>query len=226
MRLPKELRLPLFPLPSGTGDSLLRDFGVTDIDKALANYKSIEKTKMYDLLFVEEINGDFKWYCINIVGMGFISDIADYAVNHGKKLGALTYIVSLFSVLGRFRPYKIKIKYGKDGSVLENNKTYFLTVSNTKFTGGALKVAPYAEFDDGLMDVVYLHDLNRFQFLNGFFKTFKGTHLNKQKICGFLKTDYLEIEATPNFLVMPDGDLVGKSPLRITVLPREVELVV
>jgi len=158
--------------------------------------------------------------------MGFISDIADYAVKNGKKLGALTYVVSLFAVLGRFRPYKISIKYGDDKTELKNDKTYFLTISNTKYTGGAIKVAPDAKFDDGLMDVVYLHDLNRLQFLNGFMKTFKGTHVKQKKLCGTLKTNYLEIEADPQFLVLPDGDLIGKTPLRITVKHKEVETVV
>ncbi len=226
MRLPKEDRVPLFPLPSGTGDSLLRDFDVTNIDRAIENYKRLESTKLYDLFYVEETEGDFKWYCINILGMGFISDIADYAVKNGKKLGALTYVVSLFAVLGRFRPYKISIKYGDDKTELKNDKTYFLTISNTKYTGGAIKVAPDAKFDDGLMDVVYLHDLNRLQFLNGFMKTFKGTHVKQKKLCGTLKTNYLEIEADPQFLVLPDGDLIGKTPLRITVKHKEVEIVV
>ncbi len=226
MRAKKEYRLPLFPLPSGSGNSLLRDFGITSVDKAIKNYQKLQKSRLYDIFLTEEINGSFKWYCINIIGMGFISDIADYAVRNGKKFGALTYMVALFSVLGRFRPYKVKLIYGKDRNVIENNKTYFLTISNTKYTGGAIKIAPDAMFDDGLMDVVYLHDLNRFEFLYGFLQTFRGGHLKMKKICSTVKTEYLEIEATPQFLTLPDGDLVGNTPLRVTLLPKEIELIV
>jgi diacylglycerol kinase (ATP) len=225
MKIPFEKRLPIFPLPSGSGDSLLRDFGITDINKSIANFKNNTAPKLYDLLFVEELKGNFKWFCINVLGMGFVSDIANYAVKYGKKFGAFSYVIALFLGLGEFKPYKTTFKYNDGKDEYKSDKNFFTTVSNTKFTGGAVMIAPDAKFDDGLMDVVVLHDINRFQFLKGFFKAFKGTHIT-EKGCLSFRTNSIEIYSEPNFYLMPDGDIEGNSPIRITIVPKQIGLVI
>ncbi|OHD14913.1 MAG: hypothetical protein A2086_02405 [Spirochaetes bacterium GWD1_27_9] len=225
MTLPKEKRLPLLPLPSGTGDSLLRDFNVTDIDLAIANLKKIDSPKFFDLLFLEELEGNYKYYCINVLGMGFISDAANYAVKGMKKFGAMGYVYAIFAALGNFKPYKTTIKYNDGKNTYQSDKVFFLTISNTKYSGGAVKIAPDAIYNDNLMDIVILHDINRFQFLNGFRKAFKGKHLGK-KGCTHFQTNSIEIHSEPKFQLMPDGELEGTSPLRVSILPKEIALVV
>jgi len=229
MKFPKEKRLPLFPLPSGSGDSLLRDFNIRTIKDAIINYKSLDKTKEFDLLYVEQINGDFKYYCITVIGMGFVSDVVKDIISKGtKKLGALSYILTIFTAIGNFKPYNTILKFkdeNGDEKEFKSERVYFLTVSNTKYTGGGIKVAPDAIYNDGLMDIILLYEINRFQFLKGFLKTFKGNHI-KDKGCLYLKTNYLEIYSNPIFELMPDGELSGTSPIRITMKLKEINLVV
>ena len=86
-------------------------------------------------------------------------------------------------------------------------------------------VAPQAEYNDGLMDVVILHDINRLQFLNGFRKTSHGGHIH-DKGCRMFQTDYLEVHSDPPFTLMPDGDLDGMSPIKVKVLPKQVSMIV
>jgi len=224
MKVAFEKRIPLFPLPSGSGDSLLRDHNIKNIESSINIYKNSESPKLYDVLHLKQTNSVYEWYCINVLGMGFISDIASYAVEHGKKLGALSYITALFMALGKFKPYNTTIKYN-DNDQYKSEKVYFMTISNTKYTGGALKIAPDAKYDDGLMDVVILHDINRFQFLKGFLKVFFEKHLT-DKGCYHFQTDKLEIKASPNFSLMPDGDLEGSSPVSVNLLHKQISLVV
>ncbi|HOJ64917.1 MAG TPA: YegS/Rv2252/BmrU family lipid kinase [Spirochaetota bacterium] len=229
IKIPKDKRLPLFPLPSGSGDSLLRDFKIRSIKDAINNYKSLTAPKEFDLLFVEKIGGDFKYYCINVIGMGFVSDVVKDIISKGtKKLGAFGYAITIFTAIGNFKPYNTVLKFrDQNGEMKEfkSEKVYFLTVSNTKYTGGGIMVAPEAKYNDGLMDIIVLYEINRFQFLRGFLKTFKGKHI-KDKGCLYLKTDYLEIYSTPEFELMPDGELFGSSPIRISIKPKEISLVV
>jgi diacylglycerol kinase (ATP) len=225
MKIDRDKRLPFLPLPSGSGDSLLRDFDITDVESALNNFKKCENYRYLDILFVEELNGKCKWYCINVLGMGFISDIANYAVKLGKKIGAFSYVAALFLALGEFKPYKTAIKYNGGKDRFDSDRVFFLTVSNSKYSGGAIKIAPNADVSDGLMDITILHDINRLSFLNGFRKTFKGNHIH-DKGCLSFTTDSIEIESVPDFYLMPDGDIEGNSPVRITVVPKEIKLVV
>lgn len=224
MKIPQANRFPLLPLPLGSGNSLLRDFNVTEIKDSIAHYKNDSQTKV-DVLKVEEIEGTFKWYCLNVLGMGFIREIADYVVEHGKKLGPLSYVFGTVLALKRFKPYKTTIKYDNGTKEFKSDRVFFLTVSNSKYTGGKIMIAPNAKYNDGLMDVVVLHDINRFQFLNGFRKTGSGKHID-DKGCLYFTTDSLEIYSEPAFDLMPDGDLEGKSPIKVKLLKEQITLIV
>lgn len=230
IKIPKEKRLPLFPLPSGSGDSLLRDFKIRSIDDAIANYKSLDKPKEFDLLYVEELKGDSKYYCINVIGMGFISDVVKNIINtkSKNKFGGLSYILTVFTAISKFKPYNVILKFKDENNEIQefaSKRVYFLTVSNTKYSGGAIKVAPNAIYNDGVMDVLVLYEINRFQFLKGFLKTFTGSHI-KDKGCLYFKTNYLEIYSDPVFELMPDGELEGFSPIKISIKSKEISLIV
>ena len=224
MKIPQKKRLPIFPLPSGSGNSLLRDFNILTIDDAITNYMKAE-FKMLDILHLEEVNGKFSWYCINVIGMGFVSDVVTYVVNEGKKFGAFSYMLGIVLALGKFKPYKTVIKYNNGEDKFQSDRVFFMTFSNTKYTGGKIMVAPDAKYDDGLMDVIVLHDINRFQFLKGFRKTFKGKHINA-KGCKYFQTNNLEISSDPNFILMPDGELDGISPVKVSVIPKQIKFIV
>lgn len=224
MNIPIEDRLPLLPLPAGSGNSLLRDFGIETIEDSIRNYKNNDP-KILDALLVEEIKGDYKWYCFNVLGLGFISDIVDYVVGKGKKYGAFSYVLGIVFGLRKFRPYKTTIKYNDGKEEFQSNRIFFMTASNTKYSGGKIMIAPDAKYDDGLIDVLILHDINRLEFLNGFRKSFKGKHIGS-KGCKYFKTNSLEIYSEPEYKLMPDGDLEGISPVKITVIPKQVKFIV
>jgi diacylglycerol kinase (ATP) len=227
MQCPKKKRLPLFPLPLGSGNSLLRDFENYTIEDAVNHYL-VEKPRSFDLMDVKNSQSGFSWYCINVLGMGFIRGIADYVVEKGKKLGGLSYPLGTILTLKNFPAYNVTIDYiDKDDKKQRwsSEKVYFLTFSNTKFTGGAIKIAPTAEYNDGLFDVVALHDINRFDFLRGFVKSFKGNHIT-QKGCQTFQAKSATVTSTPNFSLMPDGELDGDAPIDITIVQNEVYMIV
>ncbi len=224
MELPINKRLPLFPLPTGSGNSLLRDYNITTIDDSLEHYKT-QKPKFYDVLLLESLKRKYKQYCINVIGLGFISDIADYVVGKGKIWGSLSYVFGTVLALKKFRPYDTTITFDNGKKKFHSERAFFITLSNTKYTGGPIMIAPDAKHDDGLIDITVLHDINRMQFLNGFRKTFNGKHIH-DKGCLYLKAKSVVIYSKPDYIVMPDGDLEGKSPIKVTVKPKQIRLVV
>lgn len=174
MEIEQAKRLPLLPIPGGSGNSILKDFEIFNKDHAIDRYRQ-NRISYLDVIEVKEKNSDFCYYCLNILGMGFITDITRLAEKDGKWLGGFSYILSTLLSLKKFKPYKTEITYNS----LENSKTtfksdkvFFLSISNTRYTGGNIQVAPEAKYDDGIMDLIILHNINRRQFLNGFFKNF------------------------------------------------------
>jgi YegS/Rv2252/BmrU family lipid kinase len=223
MDVPIKNRLPIFPLPTGSGNSIVRDYGITNINHSIEKYKT-QKPKDYDVMFMECIKEKFKWYCLNVIGMGFISDVAEYVVKKSKKLGAFSYPVGTVLALKEFKPYKTTIKYDSK-KVFKSDKVFFIAFSNTKYSGGPIMVAPEAKHDDGLIDVTILYELNRLQFLNGFRKTFNGGHI-RDKGCLYFKVKNAVVHADPDFILMPDGELEGKSPVKISIIKKQIKLIV
>ena len=223
MKIDINKRLPLFPLPGGSGNSFLRDFNISSIKDAIKNYKC-NIPKLIDLLLVENKNKTLKWYCINVIGLGFISNIAKYGEEKFNNFGAFKYILATLFALKEFKPYKTKISYDINKQFNSSN-VYFISLSNSKFTGGNIMIAPEAKYDDGLIDVIILSDINRLNFLNGFRKVFKGKHIN-DKGCYYFKAKDIEIHSTPHYNLMPDGDLEGLSPIKVKVIPKQIKIVI
>ncbi|MBN2547186.1 MAG: YegS/Rv2252/BmrU family lipid kinase [Spirochaetes bacterium] len=222
MKIPIEKRLPIFPLPTGTGNSLVRDFKIFSINDSIKHYKT-EEPKMFDIIHVKGLEEKLDWYCINVLGMGFISDIANYVETHGKTLGHFSYMLGTILALGNYKPYNIEISY-ENNKKFESKAAYLLTFSNTKFTGGHIKIAPFAEYNDNLIDVVVLYELNRLRFLKGFAKLFVSKHIY-EKGCAYFKANSLIVKSEPKMKLMLDGDLFGSTPVKLTILPKQLKLV-
>lgn len=222
MNIEKEKRLPIFPLPAGSGNSFLLDFNINSINDSLKKFKE-RNLKSVDVLYVESLKNDFKWYCVNVVGLGFISNVAYYGEKYFAKFGSMRYIIGTMFALREFKSYKTTVKIDKS-NIFESDRIYFISISNTKYTGGKIMIAPDAKYDDGLMDIVILHDITRFRYLKGFIKAFKGRHIN-EKGCTIIQAKEIEIHSTPDFHLMPDGELEGFSPVKIRVIPKQLKFI-
>ncbi|MCG8569557.1 MAG: YegS/Rv2252/BmrU family lipid kinase [Spirochaetes bacterium] len=225
MHIDKKKRLPLLPVPGGSGNSFIKDFNIHCMEDAFDHYQK-GLTSSLDVLQVEELHSSRIQYCINILGMGFISDIARNVEKNIKRLGSFSYVLGTILSLSQFKKYKAKIIYNQGNETFQSDNVYFLTVSNSKYSGGNILLAPHAKIDDGLLDITILHDLNRFQFLRGFSKTFKGKHIEETRICKYIQATDVEIIAEPSFHLMPDGDLIGHSPVKIKIMPGEIQLAI
>ena len=56
---------------------------------------------------------------------------------------------------------------------------YSVAVANSKAYGGGMFIAPDAELDDGLFDVVTIGEVGKLRFLANLPKVFKGTHVER-----------------------------------------------
>ncbi len=98
-----------------------------------------------------------------------------------------------------------------------------LVISNSKFTGGGMKIAPMADTQDGKVDLVIFQEVNRRDILNIFSRVFKGTHVGHPKVKTFRAAE-VAIDSCPQELLMADGELLGMTPLRLKVLPGELTI--
>ena len=74
--------------------------------------------------------------------------------------------------------------------------------------------APDAMLDDGLLDVVAIEDVSRWQFLKGPPRVFKGTHVEMPTVRVF-RSSQVTVSADRPFAMYADGDPVGSLPVRV-----------
>ena len=207
-------------IPTGTGNSFLRDFSDISWQRAVENILSGRRRKV-DLVEIsyQQQEKEVKRYFINILGVGLIADILKLTNEKLKRFGALGYSLAVLLRLARGMHNRMRVTV--DGEIMEIVDSA-LVISNSKYTGGAMKIAPMADTQDGLVDMVIFQSVNRRDILNIFSRVFKGTHIGHGKV-KTRRAAEIVIDSCQE-LLMADGELLGMTPLRLKVLPKELTI--
>jgi diacylglycerol kinase (ATP) len=210
-------------IPAGTGDSFIRDFGTTTPDEALTNILAGRRhpTDLVEFEFQGRERTE-RMISLNIIGVGLIADILKLTNDHLKPLGSFGY--SLAVLLRLAKGMKNRLTLETDGASREI-KNSALVVSNSKYTGGKMMIAPRAETADGRADLVVFREVNRREILAIFSKVFSGKHAAHPKV-EMIQAASMAIAGDPPQMIMADGELLGFTPLRLNVLPQELTILV
>jgi len=208
-------------IPAGTGNSFLRDFSVFSWRQAVAGILA-GRSRRVDLVEItyENERRETRQYFLNILGVGLIADILKLTNEKLKGFGSLGY--SLAVMLRLVRGMNNRMRLDIDGETMTIADSA-LVISNSKFTGGGMKIAPMADSGDGRVDLVIFQEVNRRDILNIFSRVFKGTHIAHPKVRTF-RAAGITIESFPQERLMADGELLGMTPLRLQVLPKELAI--
>jgi len=217
---PKQ-EIELGMIPAGTGNSFLRDFDEVSPEKWIETILN-GKTRGVDLVeftYFKEGN-QVKNYYINIMGIGLVADVLKLTNEKLKFLGSSGY--NLAVLIRLFKGMNNHMAVTVDGSDFEL-KNSALVISNSKFTGGEMKIAPMADTGDGKVDMIVFNEVNRREIINIFANVFRGKHIDHPKVKVFGGSE-IEIDAEPQQLLMADGELLGETPMKLKVLPGELKI--
>ncbi|HEX2694429.1 MAG TPA: diacylglycerol kinase family protein [Acidobacteriota bacterium] len=204
------------PIPAGTGNSFLRDFGVIKPEEALENILAGRRHRV-DLVEFEYHEGGRteRRLSLNIIGVGLIADILKLTNERLKGFGALGYSIAVLIRLARGMNNRIDIEAdGRAWTVRDSA----LVISNSKYTGGRMMIAPPADVADGRADLVVFRGVNRREIISIFSRVFSGAHMRHPKVETAAAAE-ISVSGTPPLRVMADGELLGETPLRARVLP-------
>jgi len=210
-------------IPAGTGNSFIRDFDDAFHEKWIVHVLNgkTHKVDMVEFTYFKQ-GKEVKNYFINILGIGLIADILKLTNEKLKFLGTLGYSMAVLIRLFKGMNNRMKVTIDDQTFVLKNSA---LVISNSKFTGGEMKIAPMADTNDGKVDMIAFNEVNRRDIINIFANVFKGKHVNHPKVKVF-KGSEMEIDAEPQQLLMADGELLGETPMKLKVLPGELKILV
>jgi YegS/Rv2252/BmrU family lipid kinase len=213
----KECELAMLPL--GTGNSFLRDFGITNIEQA-TNAITRGNSRAIDILRLNHEGGTIHF--INTMGTGFVARVGELANERFKHLGAASYVAAVLVCLLRLEYERTALRY--DG-VTDDRLTVLSSFSNSQYTGGSMRMAPDANVSDGLLDVIRAAPRGRAALLAAFARIFSGAHTELDTVWT-RQVDRVDFTDPARQAVLIDGDLFHLTPLSIDVVPRGIQLII
>ena len=207
-------------LPLGTGNSFLRDFTDRGIEFAIESL-ICGRSRPCDVVRLTHRGGMLHF--INIVSMGFAADVCAIANRLFKPLGPASYAMGVLATVAGLKSYRLPL--GFDGGRRLEAPVTLISFCNSRFTGGAMMMAPEADTADGQLDVLYVEEMARRELLRIFPSIFKGTHLRHPKVHA-LRTRGVEFDLDPEAgcVLVVDGEVLEYTPRRMEVLPGSLRV--
>jgi diacylglycerol kinase (ATP) len=155
-------------VPLGSGNDLAGSLGVpAGLDEAVERAISGPLRKI-DLIRVGPM------FSVSYLGVGFDSEVTRNANQVRHLRGPLIYVWSVIKTLATFEPPHLRVEH--DGGVFEG-KAMFAVAANLPRFGGGMKIAPDAQLDNGLLDLVIVREVSKLGLLRVFPKVYSGKHV-------------------------------------------------
>jgi diacylglycerol kinase (ATP) len=208
-------------LPVGTGNDFARSIGMpTEIDAAV----DLLRRRQTRPLDVVRVSSDDTRYFINVSAGGF-SGLVDEKLTEDLKRswGPLAYLRSAAAALPDLTDYHTMITF--DDQEQYEVKTYNIVIANARYVAGGIPIAPEAQLDDGLVDVLIVPAATIPQLALLVPQILLGQHLGSELIT-FRRARKVQIDSRPGMWFNADGELVGNEPATFEVLPQALQVVV
>ena len=213
--------VPLGIVAVGTGNDNARELGlpVQDVDASVRRILAGGVRRM-DLGRVLTDDGERVRDYLGVLSCGFDAVVNERANNMLWPRGPQRYNLAILRELPVFGPIHYELTI--DGVEREIDGM-LVCVANGRAFGGGMKVAPTADVEDGLLDVVIVHDIPMATFLSVFPKVFKGTHTSHPAV-EIVRGASIRI-ATERIVSYADGERVAPLPLTVGTAPGALSIV-
>lgn len=211
-------------IPMGTGNDFVKSL---DISLNLDTLKTLilqNKTKIIDIglaEFTDKKQQDAHRYFINItdVGMGGIV-VAQLEKGSSFLSKSNRYKLQIAKTFLTYKKSEIKItaeNYEFQGKVMN------VILANGKYFGNGLGIAPEADLQDGLLELVVLGDIGIMDYLLNLSQVKKCKKIDHSQVF-YQKTKEINITSADNrdLPIDMDGEFVGYAPLKIINLSKRI----
>lgn len=212
-------------IPSGTGSDFIRFMKVPgDFEKSAARIKNSQNRKidMGRIRYGAAGAAPKTQYFINVADFGLGAEVIRRisSVQSGSR-GAFTYYRGLLSTLMSYRSKNVRITLD-DGREMQGE--YLIgAVANGRIFGGGMIIAPRAEPDDGVFDLVLIEPMKKIEVLANSRLLYSGTIERNPKV-HILKARQIRVESPDEVYIEYDGEVGDLLPAEFTVVERALNL--
>lgn len=215
------LSTALAVLPLGTANVFARELGVPlDLDGAWA---VVERGAVREVDLGCADSGGTRRYFAQLAGVGFDA----WAVRQAswelkKKIGPLSYVWAGFKAVTH--PLG-DVEVSRNGAGPCGRGPAVL-IGNGRFYGGPFELFPKARLDDGRLDICVFENGGYFDLLRYGQAVLRGAHTRLKDVQYFQAEQF---DCTASHVGVPfelDGEDAGDAPVRFTVAPRALRVMV
>ncbi|WP_353095219.1 diacylglycerol kinase family protein [Tissierella praeacuta] len=218
-----ERKVPVAILSSGT----VNDFAnYMKIPKNITDFYNMIKEEKFVDVDLGKVNDE---YFVNVAAGGILSNVGYQVLPETKMvLGRMAYYIEGLKeglkeiTLQNFEPIELNIEseeYSLDEEVL------LFIISNSSSIGGFKKLAPKADVEDGLLDIVIIKKSGVQDLANIFINIFSGDHVNHQNVLYF-KSRRVKLTTKQDVPIDIDGEYGGKLPATFEIVPKAFRIIV
>jgi diacylglycerol kinase (ATP) len=214
----------LATIPLGTGMDFVRTYKIpTRFDDAVRTaLEGTTRTIDVGRVSYREWSGaEGERYVANVGSVGMSAAVAQRANGMSKALGGkATFFYALVRVFFEWENSVVSVQLDDER---REARMHDVIVANGQWHGGAMLLAPEAQPDDGLFDVVLIGDVTKRDFVTTAPKIYKGTYLAHPKV-ELLRSRTVAVEAPERLPIELDGEQVGTTPVRFEIVPAAVRV--
>jgi len=209
-----DLDLPLGIIPSGTSNDFA---GYLEIEKNIDMCIDVIVKGAIKKFDVGKVNDK---YFFNVASAGLMTSVAHSAdIVLKNTFGKMAYYLKGLGELPNFKSLRMKIT--ADDNVIEEDVFLFLLM-NSGTVGGFPRLVPYAQIDDGKLDLLIVNKCNLPELMSLFISFLKGIHHNSKHVT-YIQARKIAIECEDELDSDLDGELGPKLPLYIEVVPSKIK---
>ncbi|MEW6456806.1 MAG: diacylglycerol kinase family protein [Acidobacteriota bacterium] len=210
---------------SGTGHGFAQSLGLPSEIKKQLEVICRGESRFIDVGRVVFSNKDgiaIERFFINECQAGIGGEVVKCVQSKHKKFGGLiVFGLTAFSKVFSYPGHLIAATI--DNSFHTMQKLIGIAIANGKFTGGGMNLAPQAKADDGLLDILLIHEQPILQRLWNFPKIYSGQHILSSKF-SYFQGKSITLNASERVFVEADGELLGFLPCTVEVIPSALKV--
>ena len=206
--------IDIFPI--GSGNDLSRELNINNNIEELIKRIQDDEYRIIDLgeiVLTDDENRSVKQIFCSSCGIGFDALAAHFSNKNTKLKGLLLYLSSAFSALRNYSNSRLSGHI--DGQSIRFN-SMMVSIGNGKTSGGGFKLLPFAQVDDGKLDLSIINYLNRLKILFYLPIAIFGKH-TKMKIVNYSKFESCSIQLDPGNYIHTDGEVISMNGIKVEI---------
>lgn len=201
-------------VPGGSGNGFAMHLGIgRNIEMAIRYLNTAKKITIDTCKLNEE-------FYINLAGVGFDASVA-YFTKQSSDRGFKVYFNGAMREALSYKNKHYKISFNE--TVIED-KFLSVNVANASMFGYNFKIAPLANLQDGVLDLVMIKDASKTRYITSVWRFLHGS-LHKSPIVEIHKTQSVTIESTSKIHYHRDGEgALYDGKMIFTIVPQSLKL--